>query len=171
MKICLLSAAEAQKAHDPDFVPDCHSHDHLSKRDAHQAAADGKVRFVSRRAVVAVSSALSGYWYDRAVRKNDRYLGTAKSGPVRTTQLLKSMPRGMKRRVRDVGACGAHGRLMTARAVNAPSLATNCGGDQSGTMKKLVERRKKACEGHSQAAEGDLPMDWRLTLNWRKHGE
>lgn len=108
MQICQLSAAEAQRIHDSDLVPDCRFHKHLPKRDAEQAAADGKVRFLSPRAVVAVSSApLSGYWYDGAVRKNDRYLGTAKSGQVRTTQLLKFMPRGMKRRVRAVRACGA----------------------------------------------------------------
>ncbi len=117
MQICLLSEAEAQRIQDPNFVPDCHSHDHLSKADAHQAAADEKVRFVSPRAVVAVSVPLSGYGYDSAVRKNDRYLGTARSGGVRTAQLVKVMPRGMKRRVKDVGACGAHGRL-TARAVD-----------------------------------------------------
>jgi hypothetical protein len=131
MQICQLSAAEAQRVHDPDFVPDCRLHKHLPRRDAEQAAADGRVRFVSRRAVVADSSApLSGYWYDSAVRKNDRYLGAAKSGPVRTVQLVSFMPRGMKRRVRDVGACGAHGRLVNARTVNASPQATNLGGDQ-----------------------------------------
>jgi hypothetical protein len=130
MQICLLSVAEAQKVQDPDFVPDCHLHKHLSIRDAHQAAANGQVRFVSPRAVVAVAPVpLSGYWYDAAVRKNDRYLGRVKSGPVRTTQLVKFMPRGMNRRLRGVEAYGAHGRLMTSRAVNTPSSATNRGGD------------------------------------------
>jgi hypothetical protein len=87
---------------------------------------DGKVVFVNPRAVVAVDSVpLSGYWYDNAVRKDDRHPGTAKSGLVRTRQLLNFMPRGMKHAVRDVEACGAHGRSMTAKAVNAASLATN----------------------------------------------
>jgi hypothetical protein len=142
MQICLLCEAEVQKAQNPDFVPDCHSHDHLSKPDARQAAADGKVRFVSPRAVVVVSPVpLTGYWYDEAVNKNDRYLGTAKSGQVRTTQLLKFMPRGRKRRVTAIGLVG----------------------------QKLVERRKNS--GRSQSLCQVIPLDWELTLNWRKHGK
>jgi hypothetical protein len=126
MQICLLSAAEAKKVHDPVFVPDCHFHKHVSQQDAHQAAADGKVRFVSRRAVVAVDSVtLCGYWYDDAVRKSAGYLGTARSGPVRTRQLVNFMPRGMKHAVRDIEACGAHGRVVTAKTVNAVSPVTN----------------------------------------------
>jgi len=103
MQVCQLTAAEAERLHDPGFVPDCHFHGHLSKRDAQQAAADGKVKFVSPRAVVAVGFAtpLSGYWYDKVVKKNDRYLGSAKSGTaqsgwVRTHQLVNFMPRAMK---------------------------------------------------------------------------
>jgi hypothetical protein len=97
MQICQLSAAEAERVPDPCFVPDCHFHKHLSKSDADQAAADGKVRFVNRRAVVAVGSVpLPWYWYDKAVQKNDRNLGIAKSGPVSTLQLLNFMPRGLK---------------------------------------------------------------------------
>jgi hypothetical protein len=89
---------------DHDFIPDCHLHKHLSKKDADQAAAEGKVRFINHRAVVAaVSTPLSGYWYDNAVKKDDRYLGTAPSGPVRTMQLVNFMPRGMKPLVRDIG--------------------------------------------------------------------
>jgi hypothetical protein len=131
MQICQLTAAEAERVQHSGFVPDCHFHRHLSKRDADQAAADGKVRFVNRRAVVAAGSALlPGYWYDKAVQTNDRHLGIAKSGPVSTFQLLKFMPRGMKHRVRDIGACGAHGHLMTAKAVNEASPATNHAGDQ-----------------------------------------
>jgi hypothetical protein len=134
MKICLLDEAEVQKAQDPDFVPDCHSHDHLSKPDARQAAADGKVRFVSPRAVVVLSPVpLTGYWYDEAVNKNDRYLGTAKSGQVRTTQLLKFMPRGRKRRVTAIGACGAETRGTSQKqreeSVILPSNTTGLGID------------------------------------------
>ncbi len=117
MQICQLSRAEAQRAQDAGFVPDCRTHKHLSKREADQAASNGKVRFLNRRAVVAVDSVpLSGYWYDDAVNRNDRYLGGAKSGGVRTMQLLNFMPRGIEHRVRDIGASGARGRLMTARA-------------------------------------------------------
>jgi hypothetical protein len=133
MQICQLTAAEADRVPDPGFVPDCHFHKHLSKRDADQAAADGKVRFVNRRAVVALGPALlSGYWYDKVAKQgsNDRYWGVAWSGRVRTKQLVNFMPRGMKHKVKDVGACGAHGRLMTAKAVNDVSPATNRVGDQ-----------------------------------------
>jgi hypothetical protein len=82
---------------------------------------------------------LPGYWYDKAVEKNDRYLGTAKSGPdpsmaksgaVRTRQLLNFMPRAMRHKVKHVGAGGSHGHLMTAKAVNDVSTATNRAGDQ-----------------------------------------
>ena len=125
MQVCQLSEREAERMQHPGFVPDCHLHKHLSRRDANQAAADGKVRFITRRAVVAVSPVLlSTYWYDDAVKRKDRYLGTAQSGTVRTTQLISFMPRGMKHRVRDIEACGAHDRLMTVRAVNDVS-ATN----------------------------------------------
>jgi hypothetical protein len=127
MQICLLT----EKVKHPGFVPDCRLHKHLSRGDALQAAADGKVTFVSPRAVVAVGSVpLSGYWYDDAVRRSDRYLGTAKSGPVRTRQLVTFMPRKVKHTVSDIGACGAHGRSMTAKTVNAVSPATNRVRDQ-----------------------------------------
>jgi hypothetical protein len=119
MQICQLTGAEADRVEHFGFVPDCHFHGHLSKGDAHQLAADGKVRFVSSRAVVAVGSAsVSGYWYDKAVKKSDRHPGTAKSGPVRTRQLLKFMPRTMKHTVRDIKACGARRRQMSAAATN-----------------------------------------------------
>jgi hypothetical protein len=131
MKICLLPGAEAKRVEDHGFSPDCHLHEHMSQRDARQAAADGKVRFVSRRAVVPVGSvSLAGYWYDDAVNRNDRYLGIAQSGGVRTTQLVNFMPRGMKHKVRYVRACGAQGRLMPAKAVNAAVPATDCVGNQ-----------------------------------------
>ena len=94
MQICQLSKSEAEKMQHPGFVPDCHSHPHLSKRDAKQAEADGRVRFVSPRAVVPVGPPPgSEYWYDRSVGRNDRYLGAARSGVVRTLQLLSFMPR------------------------------------------------------------------------------
>jgi hypothetical protein len=98
MQICELTRAEAERVEHSSFVPDCHFHRHLSKNDAHQLAADGKVRFVNSRAVVAAGPDLvSGYWYDKAVQKDDdRYLGTANSGPVRTQQLLNFMPRAVK---------------------------------------------------------------------------
>jgi len=98
MQVCQVSRAEAEKIQSSGFVPDCHFHEHFSKRDADRAAADGRVRFISRRAVVAVGAApLSGYWYDGAVKRNDRYLGTAQSGAVRTVQLVNFMPRRIKR--------------------------------------------------------------------------
>jgi hypothetical protein len=117
MQICQLTGADADSIEHSGFVPDCHFHAHLSKSDAHQLAADGKVRFVNNRAVVAVGS-VSGYWYDKAVRKHDRHLGTAQSGPVRTRQLLNFMPRAMKHTVRDIEACGARRRQMSAAAIN-----------------------------------------------------
>jgi len=117
MQICQLTGAEADRVEHSGFVPDCHFHGHLSKGDAHQLAADGKVRFVNSRAVVAMDSVpLSKHWYDEAAKKNDgRYLGTAKSGTaqsgwVHTHQLVKFMPRGMKHKVRDIRACGARQR-------------------------------------------------------------
>ena len=113
------------------FRPDCNQHGHLSRRDAQQRVDVGTDRFVSRRAVVGVSSEPPpGKWYDEAVMKDDRHLGVAKSGGVSTFQLLNFMPRGMKHRVRDIGACGAHGHLMTAKAVNEASPATSHVGDQ-----------------------------------------
>lgn len=119
MQICQLSGGEAERMKQINFVPDCHLHEHLSKRDAEQAVADGRARFVSHRAVVAVAPRpLCEYWYDAAVQRNDRYLGTARSGAVRTRQLVSFMPRGMNHRVRDIEACGAHGRSMTAKAIN-----------------------------------------------------
>jgi len=156
MQICLLSAAEAKGVEDHGFSPDCHLHKHLSKWDARQAAADGRIRSVNHRAVFAVIAdtdspksaeasrltsgateadtqawgSLSNYWYDDAVNWNDRYLGTAQSGGVRTTQLMNFMPRGMKHKVRGVRARGAQGRLMPAKAVNAAVPATDCVGNQ-----------------------------------------
>ena len=122
MQICQLSEGEAERLQHLKFVPDCHLHKHLSKREAEQAAADGTVRFVSRRSVVAVGPVSPcGYWYDSAVRRNDRYLGTA--GAVLTMQLVNFMPRGLKHRVRDMGACGAHGRSMTAKAINQARIS------------------------------------------------
>lgn len=98
MQICQLTGAQAASLEHTGFVPACHFHGHLSKSDAHKLAADGKVRFVNSRAVVAVSSVpLSGYWYDKAVEKDDRrYLGVAISGPVRTHKLINFMPRATK---------------------------------------------------------------------------
>jgi hypothetical protein len=128
MQICQLSTVEAEKVKHFGCVPDCRLHTHISQGDAQLLSESGKVRFISRRAVVAVSPvSLSTYWYDRAVKTEGRYLGTAQSGTVRTTQLVNFMPRGMKHRVRDIEACGAHGRLMTAKTVNeAPRVsATN----------------------------------------------
>jgi hypothetical protein len=117
MQVCQLSEGEAQRVLHLSSVPDCHLHMHLSKRDAEQAAADGTVRFISRRAVVAVDPVSPcGYWYDAAVKRNDRYLGPA--GTVRTMQLVNFMPRGLKHQVRDIEACGGHSRSMTAKAVN-----------------------------------------------------
>lgn len=131
MQYCLLSAAEEQNIQTPGFAPDCHSHKHISKRDARQAEADGKVRFVSPRAVVAVDSlSLRGYWYDAAVNRDDCYLSTARSGDVQTTQLVNFMPRGMKHKDRNIAAHGAHGRLMTAKAVNVQSPITKSLADQ-----------------------------------------
>jgi hypothetical protein len=112
MQYCMLSAAEAQNIQSPGFAPDCRSHKHISKRDAHQAEADGKVRFVSPRTVVAVDSLLLREdWYDAAVNRDDCYLSTARSGAVQTTQLVNFMPRGMKHKVRNIAAHGAHGRV------------------------------------------------------------
>ena len=123
MQICQLSKGEAKQMKYLGVLPDCHLHTHLSKRDAEQAVADGRVKVVSRRAVEVVGPRpIAGYWYDMAVQRNDRYLGTAQSGAVRTTQMVNFMPRGMKHRVRDIEACGAHGHSLTAKAVNeAPS--------------------------------------------------
>ena len=122
MQICQLSEAQAQKLQILGLAPDCHSHKHISKADAHQAAADGRVRFVSPRTVVAVDSlSLGGYWYDAAVNRDDRYLCTAQSGAFQTKQLVNFMPRGMKHKVRDIAAHSAHGRLMTSKAVNIQS--------------------------------------------------
>src|SRR5437762_12824891 len=119
MQICQLTGAEADRVEHSAFVPDCHFHGHLSKSDAHQLAADGKVRFVNSRAVVAVGSAsVSGYWYDKAAKKSDRHPGTAQSGPVRTRQLLNFMPRAMKHTVKAIEACGARLRRMSAAATN-----------------------------------------------------
>jgi hypothetical protein len=104
--------------------PDCDQHGHLSRGDAQQRVDAGKARFVSSRAVVAVGSAsVSGYWYDKAVKKSDRHQGTAKSGTaqsgwVRTHQLVNFMPRAMKHTVKDIEACGARRRLMSAAAIN-----------------------------------------------------
>jgi hypothetical protein len=97
MQICQLSIDEANKIQSTGLVPNCRLHKHLSRRDADRAAADGKVRFVTRRAVVAVDQApLSGYWYDVAVqRKDGQYWGRAQSGLVRTMQLVNFMPRGI----------------------------------------------------------------------------
>lgn len=80
------------------FRPDCSRHGHFSRVEARKLIDAGNVRSVSPRAVVAVSSApLSGYWYDKAVEKDDRrYLGLANSGPVRTHQLINFMPRATK---------------------------------------------------------------------------
>lgn len=120
MQICLLSAAEAQRLQDPGFVPACDSHKHLSKRDADRAVAEGNARFINHRAVVTVGPvSLSGYWYDSAVQRNDRYLGTAKSGGVCTRQLVNFMPRAMKHKTRDLRACGARSRSMNVKVVNA----------------------------------------------------
>jgi hypothetical protein len=131
MQICLVDAAEGKKIQLSGYVPDCHFHQHISERDAHQADADGKVRFVSPRAVVAVDSfPLCGYWYDAAVNRNDRYQGTAQSGGFATKQLVNFMPRGTKHKVRDIAAHGAHGRLMTAKAVNVQSPITKSLADQ-----------------------------------------
>jgi hypothetical protein len=139
LQICQLTAAEAERVQDPGFLPDCHFHEHLSRCEAAQAVADGKLRFVSRRAVVAVGSVpLSAYWYDEAIKKNDRHLGMAKSGAVRTRQLLNFMPRAMRRKVRHVAACGAHGRVVTAKAVNAVSPVTNRLRDQESSDDKLA---------------------------------
>lgn len=137
MQICQLAEVEAERMQHLDFVPDCHLHSHLSRRDAERAVADGRVRFISRRAVVVMGPRpLSGYWYDDAVKRDDRYLATAQSADIRTTQLVNFMPRGMKHKVRDIEACGAHGRSMTAKAVNeTPHVsATNdrIGGQESG---------------------------------------
>jgi hypothetical protein len=108
-----------------DFRPDCNHHGHFSKGEARELINAGKVRFVSPRAVVAVSSGpLPGYWYDEVAKKDDRrYLGTAKSGTAqlgwaRTHQLVNFMPRAMKHTVKDIEACGAHQRRMSAIAVN-----------------------------------------------------
>jgi hypothetical protein len=99
LQICQVSPDEAEKIQNTGVVADCHFHKHLSRGDADQAVADGRVRFINRRAVVAVGQApLSGYWYDVAVkRENGRYLGGAQSGLVRTLQLVNFMPRGIKR--------------------------------------------------------------------------
>ena|ERR1700692_2296586 len=99
MQICQVSPNEAEKIRGTGFVPDCHLHKHLSRRDADQAAADGRVRFINRRAVVAVGQApLSGYWYDVAVKRKDgRNWARAQSGLVRTMQLVNFMPRQIKR--------------------------------------------------------------------------
>jgi hypothetical protein len=128
VQICQLSKSEFEKMQHLGFVPDCHSHAHLSKRDAEQAYADGRVKRVSRRAVVVVGPPPgSEYWYDKTVRRNDRYVAAARSGAVRTMQLVNFMPRA-KHKVYGIGACGAHGCSMTAKAVNetphAPAQTT-----------------------------------------------
>jgi len=131
LRICQLTRAEGEMVEHHGFRPDCNQHGHLSRGDAQRRVDAGNSRFVSRRAVVVVSSVPPpGKWYDEAVEKNDRHLGIAKSGRVSTFQLLNFMPRGLKHRVRGVGARGAHGRLMTAKAVNDVSPATNRVGDQ-----------------------------------------
>ncbi len=119
MQIFQLSTVEAEKVKHFGCVPDCRLHTHISQGHAELLSESGKVRFISRRVVVAVSPvSLSTYWYDRAVKTEGRYLGTARSGAVRTRQLVNFMPCGMKHRVRDIKACGAHGRSMIAKAIN-----------------------------------------------------
>lgn len=127
MQICHLSKSDAERIQHPGFVPDCHFHDHLSRKDADQAVADGRVRFISRRAVVAVGPApLSGHWYDEAVGRPGRNLGTARSGAVRTMQLLDFLPRGLKHKVRNIKARGARRRrLVTTKTANNISALKN----------------------------------------------
>lgn len=124
MQICRLSAIEGMRLQRSTFVPDCRLHCHLSKKDANELAAAGRVAFVSERAVVVVGpSPLSGYWYDEVTKKDDHhYLGTAKSGTAhlgwaRTRQLVNFMPRGMKHTVKGIEACGARQRRMSATTV------------------------------------------------------
>jgi hypothetical protein len=133
MQICQLSEGEAERVQYLKFVPDCHLHKHLSKRDAEQAAADGTLRFISQRAVVAVGPVSPcGYWYDASDKGNDRDMGTARSGAVRTTQIVNFMPRGMKHRVRDIAAWGAQGRSMTPKAIqrNTPHRRSGVSHDE-----------------------------------------
>jgi hypothetical protein len=97
MQICQVSRIEAERILSSGLV-DCHSHKHLSRRDADQAVADGIAVYVSDRMISVVGlGPLSGHWYDKAVAENDRYLGTALSGAVRTSQLVNFMPRGIGR--------------------------------------------------------------------------
>ena len=51
MQICQLTGAEADRVEHSAFVPDCHFHGHLSKSDAHQLAADGKVKNLKQGAL------------------------------------------------------------------------------------------------------------------------
>jgi hypothetical protein len=93
MQICQVSPIEAKGMLSSGLV-DCRLHKHLSRRDADQAVADGIAVYVSDRMISVVGlNPLSGHWYDKAVAKNDRYLGTAQSGAYRTLQLVNFMPR------------------------------------------------------------------------------
>lgn len=135
MQICQLSAVEGARLRHSTFLPDCHLHGHLSKKDANELAAAGRVAFVSERAVVVAGpSSLSGYWYDKVAKEgtSDRYWGTAQSrsastGSVGTRQLVNFMPREIKHKVTDIAACGRRRRRMSAAAINGQpgSLAAN----------------------------------------------
>jgi hypothetical protein len=93
VQICQLTPAEAEKIQRGLGV-NCHLHPHLSRNNARQLADNGRVRFINERAVVPVGCALlSDYWYDWAVRKNDRYWATVGSGPVSTRQMVNFMPK------------------------------------------------------------------------------
>lgn len=102
MQMCLLNATEAEKVERGGIVPDCHLHRHISKRDAKQLIDAGQVKSVNARAVATVgppSSSATEYWYDRAVRTDDRYFGIARAEPgrgFRAFQLLNYMPRVKK---------------------------------------------------------------------------
>ena len=99
------------------FRPDCSRHGHFSKSEARELINAGKVRFVSPRAVVAVSSVPpSGYWYDEVAKKDDRrYLGTARSG---TARMGRHTTAGEFHAVRDEAQSQGHRGLWCSPAPN-----------------------------------------------------
>jgi len=120
VQICQLNAVEAGRVEHSDFVPDCHLHAHLSKKDAHDLVSAGKARFVSSRALTVFAPAsLTEHWYRVAVLTDDgRYLGRTNSGPVRTYQLVRFRPREIRCETTNIEAHGARNRTTSAREIN-----------------------------------------------------
>jgi hypothetical protein len=118
VQICQLTPAEAENIQ-LGLGVNCHRHPHLSRSDARQLVDSGRVRFLNERAVVPTDRVLlSDYWYDWAVRKNDRHWTTIRSGPVRTRQMVDYMPK-RKHKVKRIKACGAPACRLSVKAVNS----------------------------------------------------